>query len=91
MDAERSRLADASTKDIPWRKWGPYLSERQWSTVREDTSAGENAWESLTHDPSRSRATVECPTGSGRRLNLHSIAPFGVARETEAPAGAAVS
>ena len=34
--AEQQRLAEARDKDIPWRKWGPYLSERQWGTVRED-------------------------------------------------------
>ena len=41
---------------IPWKKWGPYLSERQWGTVREDYSADGNAWDYFTHDQSRSRA-----------------------------------
>jgi hypothetical protein len=39
-----------------WRKWGPYLSERQWGTVREDYSEGGNAWDYFTHDQARSRA-----------------------------------
>jgi hypothetical protein len=39
-----------------WRKWGPYLSERQWGTVREDYSPHGNAWEYLPHDHARSRA-----------------------------------
>ena len=39
-----------------WRKWGPYLSERQWGTVREDYSPYGNAWEYLPHDHARSRA-----------------------------------
>ena len=53
--AERNRLEAART-DIAWRKWGPYLSERQWGTVREDYSADGNAWEYFTHDQARSRA-----------------------------------
>ena len=40
----------------PWRKWGPYLSERQWGTVREDYSQDGNAWDYFTHDQARSRA-----------------------------------
>src|SRR5271169_2602144 len=39
-----------------WRRWGPYLSERQWGTVREDYSEGGNAWEYFSHDQARSRA-----------------------------------
>ncbi len=42
--------------DSPWRKWGPYLSERQWGTVREDYSQNGDAWEYFTHDHARSRA-----------------------------------
>ncbi len=37
-DIERSRLEDANKNGVPWKKWGPYLSERQWGTVREDYS-----------------------------------------------------
>ncbi|MGH8230604.1 MAG: MGH1-like glycoside hydrolase domain-containing protein, partial [Steroidobacteraceae bacterium] len=42
--------------DEGWKKWGPYLSERQWGTVREDYSAHGNAWEYFPHDHARSRA-----------------------------------
>ena len=56
VDVERSRLHDAEGGGIPWRRWGPYLSERQWGTVREDYSAGGDAWSSFTHDQARSRA-----------------------------------
>jgi len=53
---EQKRLNDAREKGIPWKKWGPYLSERQWGTVREDYSDNGNAWDSFSHDQSRSRA-----------------------------------
>ena len=54
--AERQRLAAADAGRAPWRLWGPYLSERQWGTVREDYSADGNAWKHFTHDQARSRA-----------------------------------
>ncbi|WP_433829874.1 MGH1-like glycoside hydrolase domain-containing protein [Actinoplanes sp. CA-015351] len=54
--AEHRRLHDADTGTAPWRRWGPYLSERQWGTVREDYSQDQDAWNHLTHDQSRSRA-----------------------------------
>jgi hypothetical protein len=53
---EQRRLNDAREQGIPWKKWGPYLSERQWGTVREDYSPGGDAWDYFTHDQSRSRA-----------------------------------
>jgi hypothetical protein len=53
---EQKRLNDAREKGIPWKKWGPYLSERQWGTVREDYSDNGNAWDYFSHDQSRSRA-----------------------------------
>jgi hypothetical protein len=56
MDAERRRLDEVRAKTAPWRKWGPYLSERQWGTVREDYSDSGNAWDYFTHDQARSRA-----------------------------------
>src|SRR4029453_12275786 len=54
--AEQKRLNDARETGIPWKKWGPYLSERQWGTVREDYSEDGNAWAYFSHDQSRSRA-----------------------------------
>src|SRR4030095_2417458 len=53
---EQKRLNDAREAGIPWKKWGPYLSEGQWGTVREDYSKDGNAWDYFTHDQSRSRA-----------------------------------
>src|ERR1700741_2486325 len=53
---EQRRLNDARDKGIPWKKWGPYLSERQWGTVREDYSSDGNAWDYFSHAQSRSRA-----------------------------------
>src|ERR671912_1005483 len=53
---EQRRLNDSRQAGIPWKKWGPYLSERQWGTVREDYSASGDAWNHFTHDQSRSRA-----------------------------------
>ena len=55
-DAENERLAAAREPQSPWRKWGPYLSERQWGTVREDYSGSGDAWNHFTHDQARSRA-----------------------------------
>ena len=53
---EHQRLREADQGQQPWRLWGPYLSERQWGTVREDDSTDGNAWESFNHDQARSRA-----------------------------------
>lgn len=53
---EQKRLNDARENGVPWKKWGPYLSERQWGTVREDYSSNGNAWDYFTHDQARSRA-----------------------------------
>jgi hypothetical protein len=52
---EQKRLNEAREAGVPWKKWGPYLSERQWGTVREDYSADGNAWDYFSHDQSRSR------------------------------------
>jgi hypothetical protein len=67
QNPETRRLDEASTLEMmriqkvgpgkkPWRKWGPYLSERQWGTVREDYSQDGNAWSYFSHDQARSRA-----------------------------------
>ena len=55
LTAEEQRLRDARTNP-EWRLWGPYLSERQWGTVREDYSEDGDAWDYFTHDAARSRA-----------------------------------
>jgi hypothetical protein len=56
MSAEQDRLDETNTGRAAWRKWGPYLSERQWGTVREDYSENGDAWDYFTHDQARSRA-----------------------------------
>ena len=56
MNAERTRLKQAREQNVAWKKWGPYLSERQWGTVREDYSDNGDAWNYFTHDHARSRA-----------------------------------
>ncbi len=54
-DTEQNRLQEAHEDSQPWYRWGPYLSERQWATVREDYSADGNAWAFFPHDHARSR------------------------------------
>ena len=57
LSPEHQRLAEASNETVaPWRKWGPYVSERSWGSVREDYSPDGCAWEFLTHDMARSKA-----------------------------------
>jgi hypothetical protein len=56
MIAEQGRLEEARDRGVSWRQWGPYLSERQWGTVREDYSEDGNAWNYFSHDQVRSRA-----------------------------------
>jgi hypothetical protein len=56
MTREEERLAASAQAGTPWKKWGPYLSERQWGTVREDYSDSGGAWEHFSHDQARSRA-----------------------------------
>ena len=56
MTAETRRLLDSSQRRAHWKRWGPYLSERAWGTVREDYSATGDAWDYFPHDHARSRA-----------------------------------
>src|SRR5260370_7989950 len=56
MTAEQLRLEAQFPEGEGWKKWGPYLSERQWGTVREDYSPHGNAWDYFPHDHARSRA-----------------------------------
>ena len=56
MSQEQLRLKAAREQSVAWKKWGPYLSERQWGTVREDYSENGDAWNFFTHDQARSRA-----------------------------------
>ena len=56
IDAEQRRIEESRNGAKNWRHWGPYVSERQWGTVREDYSPSATAWDYLTHDQARSRA-----------------------------------
>ena len=56
MNAEERRLEASNQRTEHWKRWGPYLSERAWGTVREDYSADGTAWEYLPHDHARSKA-----------------------------------
>ena len=56
LNPEHVRLEEARDGKAAWKKWGPYLSERQWGTVREDYSVNGDAWNFFTHDHARSRA-----------------------------------
>src|SRR4051812_2141400 len=60
---EHRRLEEARNGRKKWRKWGPYLSERQWGTVREDYSADGSSWDYFPHDHARSRAYRWCEDG----------------------------
>ena len=55
-NSEKARLEELQQTNKPWRRWGTYLSERQWGTVREDYSASGAAWDYFPHDHARSRA-----------------------------------
>ena len=54
--AEERRLEESRERSVHWQRWGPYVSERAWGTVREDYSADGAAWEYLPHEHARSRA-----------------------------------
>src|ERR671931_297507 len=56
MTREAQRLKEAEERTAHWKRWGPYLAERQWGTVREDYSAHGTAWDDFSHDQARSRA-----------------------------------
>jgi hypothetical protein len=77
--AERARLAECHGAGAPWRKWGPYLSERQWGTVREDYSEDGNAWDYFTHDQARSRAYRWGEDGLAGISDSHGVLCFALA------------
>src|SRR4051812_24575161 len=56
VNIERQRLEEDARREKNWKRWGPYLSERQWGTVREDYSADGDSWKYFTHEDARSRA-----------------------------------
>jgi hypothetical protein len=79
MTAEQIRLQEARECNIPWKKWGPYLSERQWGTVREDYSSNGDAWNYFSHDQARSRAYRWGEDGLGGISDDHQILCFALA------------
>ena len=78
-DAEVKRLREANSGKKAWRRWGPYVSERQWGTVREDYSADGNAWNYFPHDQARSRAYRWGEDGLGGFCDEHQTLCLGVA------------
>src|SRR5213082_1297717 len=76
---EDSRLEEARARKKHWKRWGPYLSERQWGTVREDYSPGGTAWEYFPHDHARSRAYRWGEDGIGGISDRHQMMCFGLA------------
>jgi hypothetical protein len=79
LTAEHERLAQADANEKPWRRFGPYLSERQWGTVREDYSAGGNAWNYTPFDQARSRAYRWGEEGLGGFCDDRQLLCFGLA------------
>ena len=79
MTEEGRRLEEARQPATPWKKWGPYLSERQWGTVREDYSNTGNAWDYFSHDQARSRAYRWGEDGLGGISDDRQILCFGLA------------
>ena len=78
-DAESKRLDEAQSNGVAWKKWGPYLSERQWGTVREDYSDSGDAWNYFTHDQARSRAYRWGEDGLGGISDDHQVLCFALA------------
>jgi hypothetical protein len=79
MCAEALRLEEDSRREQNWKRWGPYLSERQWGTVREDYSADGTAWEYFPHDHARSRAYRWGEDGLGGICDRHQFICFALA------------
>ena len=79
LTVEDRRLEEARARKKHWKRWGPYLSERQWGTVREDYSAGGTAWEFFPHEHARSRAYRWGEDGIGGISDRHQMICFGLA------------
>ena len=91
--ARRLERRRATATSVPWRKWGPYLSERQWGTVREDYSDSGDAWNYFTHDQARSRAYRWGEDGLAGISDDQQLLCFALAsleRQRSDPQGAAV-
>ena len=79
MTAEEQRLQASVEREVHWKRWGPYLSERQWGTVREDYSANGDAWNYFPHDHARSRAYRWGEDGIGGICDRHQHICFALA------------
>jgi hypothetical protein len=79
MNAEEKRLEESRKRKVHWKRWGPYLSERQWGTVREDYSPYGTAWEFFPHDHARSRAYRWGEDGIMGISDRHQLVCFGLA------------
>src|SRR5215471_18813462 len=78
-NAEEKRLEESRLRKVHWKRWGPYLSERQWGTVREDYSPYGTAWDYLPHDHARSRAYRWGEDGLGGISDRHQLICFALA------------
>src|SRR5215469_6601086 len=79
MSVEGQRLEESRQRKVHWKRWGPYLSERQWGTVREDYSPGGSAWDYFPHDHARSRAYRWGEDGLAGICDRHQLICFAVA------------
>ena len=79
MNAEERRLQEARTREKHWKRWGPYLSERAWGTVREDYSKSGTAWDYFPHDHARSRAYRWSEDGLAGICDRHQLLCFSLA------------
>ncbi|MEP6705341.1 MAG: glucosidase, partial [Acidobacteriota bacterium] len=79
MNAEQKRLEESNTRTRHWKRWGPYLSERAWGTVREDYSPDGSAWDYFPHDHARSRAYRWNEDGIGGICDRHQRICFAIA------------
>ena len=79
MNAEEKRLRESRDRLVHWKRWGPYLSERQWGTVREDYSPGGTAWDYFPHDHARSRAYRWGEDGIAGISDRHQLICFALA------------
>src|SRR2546423_4388806 len=79
MSIEHDRLRGDAHAVARWRKWGPYLADRAWGTVREDYSAKGDAWEYLPHDLARSKAYRWGEDGIGGFCDRYQILCFSMA------------
>src|SRR5258708_23611826 len=79
MTKEEIRLGESQRREKHWKRWGPYLSERAWGTVREDYSPHGNAWEYFPHDHARSRVFRWNEDGLAGICDRHQLICFSVA------------